>query len=144
MPEQPQDVVGRIVTKALGGRSPEEWVPAIIPKEIKSPAELTGSEPKGHSIPGIVEKFIPIDAPKVVGDVGEDIYGFARSLTPQNIFARGRIDLPEPKNLNEIIKVPHAFGAKELQLPAPSGLPQIPGFPMPPPPHQVFKLPGMK
>jgi hypothetical protein len=145
MPEQPQDVVGRIVTKALGGRSPEDWVPTIVPKEIKSPAELMADEPKKDSIPGVVEKFVPIDAPKVVGDVGEDVYDFARSLTPQNIFAKGSIDVPEPKNLNEIIKVPHAFGSKELRLNAPPGLPPLPGIPMPPPPHEVLgKLPGMK
>jgi len=145
MPDGPTDVIGKIATKVLGGRSPDDFLPVILPPEIKSPRELMAGEPKGHSIPGIVEKFIPIDAPKAVGDVGEDVYNFARSLTPQNIFAKGSIDLPEPKNLNEIIKTPHAFGAKELRLPAPSGLPQIPGIPFPPPPHELIgKLPGMK
>lgn len=139
--EAPKDFIGQMLHKAMGGRGPADFVPVILPPEIRSPAELMADEPKGNSIPGIVEKFVPLDAPKVVGDIGEDIYDFGRSLTPQNIFAKGSIDLPEPKKLNEIIKVPQAFSSKELKLNAPSGLPQIPGLPMPPPPHQMFPAP---
>lgn len=138
--EAPKDVIGQIVTKVLGNRSPADFVPVIVPPEIKSPAELMADEPKGQSIPGIIEKFVPVDAPKVVGDIGEDVYDFARSLTPQNIFAQGKIDLPEPKNLNEVIKKPQAFSAKELKL-GPPGLPPIPTPPGLKPPHEVFPPP---
>lgn len=139
--EAPKDVIGQIVTKVLGNRSPADFVPTIVPPEIKSPAELMADEPKKDSIPGVIEKFVPVDAPKVAGDIGEDIYDFARSLTPQNIFAKGSIDLPEPKNLNEVIIKPNAFGSKELRMPAPPGLPPIPTPPGLKPPHELFPPP---
>lgn len=140
--EPPKDVVGQILSKVLGNRSPADFVPVIVPPEIKSPAELMADEPKKDSIPSVVEKFIPIDAPKVVGDIGEDIHDFARSLTPTNLFARGAIDVPEPKSPQEIILKPHAFSAKEVRLNPPPGFPAPPvppGFPspqefLPPPP----------
>jgi hypothetical protein len=139
--EAPKDVIGQIVTKVLGNRSPADFVPIIVPPEIKSPAELMADEPKGQSIPGIIEKFVPVDAPKVVGDIGEDIYDFGRSLTPQNIFAKGNIDLPEPKNLNEVIMKPHALSAKEFKMTAPPGLPPLPFPPGLKPPHELIPPP---
>ena len=139
--EAPKDVIGQILSKALGNRSPSDFVPVIVPSEIKSPAELMANEPKKDSIPSVVEKFIPLDAPKAVGDIGEDIYDFARSLTPQNIFGKGNIDLPEPKSPQDIILKPHAFSAKEFRMSAPPGLPPLPFPPGLKPPHELIPAP---
>jgi hypothetical protein len=137
----PQDVIGQIITKALGNRSPADFVPVIVPPQIKSPAELMADEPKKDSIPGIVEKFVPVDAPKVVGDIGEDIYDLLRSVTPENIAGKGSIDLPEPKGLNEILLKPHAFAAREVRMNAPPGLPPLPFPPGLKPPHELIPAP---
>ena len=144
--EPPKDFTGQILFKAMGGRGPADFVPTIVPPEIKSPAELMADEPKGNSLAGMVEKFVPIDAPKAVGDIGEDVYRGARSLAPAHFFAKGKLDLPEPKALNEIIKRPQSFMTKDLTLQnplemlgAPKGLPGLP--PLPPPPHQVIPTP---
>lgn len=141
--EAPKDFIGQILTKALGNRSPSDFVPMIVPPEIKSPAELMASEPKKDSVPGVIEKFIPLNAPKAVGDIGEDFYDFARSLTPQNIAGKGSIDLPEPKRPDELILKPHSYSAKEFRLNSPPGLPAFP-LPLPPglkPPHELFPPP---
>jgi hypothetical protein len=146
MAEPPKDFIGQTLFKVMGGRGPADFVPTLLPPEIKSPAELMADESKGNSVPGIVEKFIPIDAPKAVGDIGEDVYRAARSLTPQHVFAKGRLDLPEPKALTEIIKRPQALMTKDLTLQhpaeffgAPKGLPGLP--PLPPPPQQFLPAP---
>lgn len=145
MAEPPKDVLGQIAYKLMGGRGPADFVPEILPKDIKSPVELMADEPKGHSVPGIIEKFVPLDAPKVVGDIGEDIYRLARSATPQNVFARGKLDLPEPsKALNEIIKRPQQLVTKEVTLQHPLevlGAPKGALPPLPPLPHQVLPAP---
>jgi hypothetical protein len=142
--EPPKDFIGQMLHKAMGGRGPADFVPTILPPEVKSPAELMADEPKGNSVPGIVEKFIPIDAPKAVGDIGEDVYRAARSLTPQHVFARGKLDLPEPKALGEIIKRPQSLATKELTLQNPLellGAPKGMLPPLPPPPHQLIPPP---
>lgn len=144
MADGPQDVIGRMVTKALGGRSPEEFVPVIVPKDIKTPAELMADEPEKDSIKGIARKFIPIDIAKGVGDIGEDVFRFGRSLTPEHIIgARGEIDLPEPLNPNTLIYPAARASTKELTLPRPRSGEKFPAPPpLPPPPHELLgKLP---
>jgi len=145
MPGEPQDVVGKIMTKALGGRSPEDFVPAILPPEIKSPRELMADEPDKDSVKGVLRKFIPIDPAKIVGDIGEDAYRFVRSLTPEHIIgARGEIDLPEPIDLNKALIHPARGATREMVLPRPYPGKGLPTPPLPPPPHEVLPGPWRK
>ena len=144
MPEGPEDVVGQAMTKVLGGRSPVDFVPEILPKDIKSPRELTQGEPDGFSVKGFLRKFIPIDPAKVVGDIGEDGYRFARSLTPEHLIgARGEIDLPEPIDLNKVLVHPARGATREMVLPRLPGK-GLPTPPLPPPPHEVLPGPWKK
>jgi hypothetical protein len=141
MPEPPKDFIGQMIYKAMGERGPEDFVPTILPKNIKSPRELMADDPKGHSVPAMVEKVVPVDVPKAVGDIGEDVHSFVRSLSPQNIFAKGTIDLPEPKSPQELILRPHAFSSRDVRIHAPPGLPQIPGLPGLPAPQDLIPPP---
>jgi len=140
MSDCPTDVIGQIVCKALGNRSPDQFVPQILPEDVKTPDQLTADENEKFSVKGALRKFVPINFAKALGDVETDVYRFARSLTPEHVLGgKGKIDLPEPKPPAELLFHGGKFPTKEVRLDNPlSALPTPPGMKAPPAPQDLL------
>lgn len=130
------DLLYSVVKKMLGNRPPEDFVPELVPREIKSPTEVAAEMGKNFSVEDAAKAFIPVDVPKMVDDIADDMVRFAGSLTPENLAAGGEIDLPEPSlRPQDVLYHPESFPPKGLALPKP----KLPKLPRPPTPDELFE-----
>ena len=82
----PTDVVGQVVSKLLGNRAPEEFIPQIVtPGIVRSCEDLAQEHGRQCSLDGVVKEFIPADPLNMIGNLQTDVVGFVVGLTPKSV-----------------------------------------------------------